>query len=107
MMLNTAFTVERKKLGNHNVFWNDFTQEVFRLLREEKTGLIYLLWGDHPKSYKKYISEKFNYILESGDPHNLQNKKNTDLFRQCKHFSKTNDIIMQNNGPELCIDWGI
>lgn len=104
LLLNTAFTVEKKKPGSHKKYWQSFTKEVFRLLREEKQGLIYLLWGNHAKDYKQYISEKMNYILEAGHPSPLNT---TTPFRGCKHFSKTNDIITQNNGTESCINWGI
>jgi len=103
LLLNTAFTVEKKNPGSHKQYWEDFTKEVFRLLREEKQGVIYLLWGNHAKNYRQYISEKLNYILEAGHPSPLNT---THPFKGCKHFSKTNEIIEQNNGLELCIDWG-
>lgn len=104
LLINTAFTVEKKKPGSHKHFWEGFTKEIFRLLREEKTGIVYLLWGAHAKKYKEYISDETNYVLEAGHPSPLNN---TVPFLGCKHFSKTNEIIRNQNGKEYCIDWSI
>jgi uracil-DNA glycosylase len=105
LLLNTAFTVQKKKPDSHKQYWESFTKEVFRILRENHTGLVYLLWGNHAKNYKKYISEKTNHILEADHPAN--GNIVTSPFQGCKHFSKTNEILEGINGPEVSINWGI
>jgi len=101
LLLNTALTVEKNKQNSHIKLWEPFTATVINTL-QEKTGVIYLLWGDKAKQYKKYINSELNYILEAEYP---VPGRDTKGFKGCGHFSSVNDIITNQNGNEYKIDW--
>jgi len=101
LLLNTALTVEKDKPRSHIKLWEAFTSTVITAL-QEKTGVIYLLWGEEVKKYKHLIDEKHNYILEAEYPNPGRTEEG---FKGCNHFSKVNDIITKQNGIECKINW--
>lgn len=101
LLINTAFTVEQGNPGSHTYLWQPFTKAILKALGEQ-TGIIYVLWGSHAKSYKSLINTKFNYILEAAHPSPLSAHNG---FFGCKHFSKINKIIEDQNGNEFKINW--
>lgn len=103
LLINTALTVEEGSPGSHLFVWNNFTNYVLKKLSEEKTGLIFLLWGGHAKGYKSFINEKVHHILESGHPSPLS--ANKGHWYGNKHFSQTNKILISQNGSDAAIKW--
>jgi len=101
LLLNRALTVQKDKQHSHIKLWEPFTSNIFKVLRE-KTGLIYLLWGNFAQSCKPLIDSKSNYILEAGFP---ATGAFTRGFKNCNHFSQVNDIITKQNGEEFKINW--
>ena len=71
LLLNTALTVEKGKPGSHIKIWESFTKFIINEIDNE--NIIFFLWGNHAKKYKKYI--KKSKIMESGHPSPL-NRKN-------------------------------
>lgn len=108
LMFNTSLTINKGGKGDHTKLWEGFTKEVFRLL-QSKPGTIYLLWGPHAQSYKKYIDLDQNHVLEAGplcpEGEHPAGEVTEHSFKGCKHFTKVNEIITQQNGAEFCIDW--
>ena len=50
LLLNTVLTVEKSKPASHQgKGWEIFTDKVLSLLNEEKTNLVYVLWGKRHK----------------------------------------------------------
>lgn len=98
MLLNTALTVEENKPGSHANPWKIFTQVIIKCLQDH-TGLIYLLWGNHAKAFKKYINPNTNYILEASHPSPLGANKGG--WFGCNHFKTTNEILEKNNGRRI------
>lgn len=103
LLLNTALTVEQDDPLSHSNIWRSFTNYVISILNDDKNGLTFLLWGNHAKSYSHLINQNRHHILESGHPSPLS--ANKGLWFGNKHFSKTNDIIRGQNGPEFEIKW--
>lgn len=68
LLLNTSLTVESGKSGSHINYWNEFIEFLFKQLKLYNPGIIYVLWGKHAKSYKKYIDLYNNYIIEAEHP---------------------------------------
>jgi uracil-DNA glycosylase len=70
------------------------------VLRHNKNCPI-LLWGSEAKSYNKYLTKlKPQHVLENTHPaHAARN----DIEWKCNHFSKVNQILMQNN--KSVINW--
>ncbi len=100
LLLNTALTVEKGKAGSHAKLWETFTEGVLKELSSNNSGIVYVLWGNHAKGYKKYINEDTNFILESAHPSPLSAHKG---FLGCNHFNKINEYLMNTNG--LTIKW--
>ena len=103
LLLNTVLTVEAGKPQSHaNIGWEKFTDKVIQVLDEEKEGLIFLLWGSPAQSKSKLIDANRHYLLKAPHPSPLSAHRG---FLGCKHFSKTNFLLRQQNKPE--IDWSL
>ena len=103
LLINTALTVEYGKPGTHIELLKEFTNYLLRQLGSQKTGIIYMLWGGHAKGYKKFITEGYNHILESGHPSPLSANKGHWFGNG--HFQQVNEILINNNGPGSLIEW--
>ncbi|MGB0863178.1 MAG: uracil-DNA glycosylase [Saprospiraceae bacterium] len=102
-LLNACLTVEHKTANAHkNIGWHQFTDAVIRKLSEERTGLVFLLWGNFAKKKKALIDTTKHHVLESVHPSGLSAHRG---FFGCKHFSQTNELLeAQGTSP---IDWNI
>lgn len=98
LLLNTALTVEENKPESHLVLWKPFTIQVLKALNEYNTGIIYCLWGSKAQQYRKYINEKYNYVLTAKHP--SSSSYNGGVW-ECNHFSEINKILKQNNNEEI------
>lgn len=102
LLLNAFLTVEaRKPLSHQKVGWDIFTDAVIRILSEQKTDIVFMLWGNFAKSKKVLIDASKHTILESAHPSPLAG----DAFQGCSHFSKANAVLTARG--EAPIDWRI
>ena len=95
LLLNTALTVKPNDAGSHTRIWKSFTNYVFEKLSKSNNKIVYMLWGNHAKSFKSLIRSKNCLILTSAHP------SATKGFFGNKHFIKCNDFL---NEP---IDWSL
>ena len=103
LLLNATLTVREKKAGSHQKLgWEDFTDAVISKLSFEKNGLIFMLWGAFAQKKISLINDKEHHILTAPHPSPLSAYRG---FLGCKHFSKTNEILIQNN--QKPIDWNL
>ena len=103
LLLNTTLSVAAGKPTSHqNRGWEIFTDQVIKKLSNEKKGLIFLLWGKHAQNKKPLIDTNKHYILEAAHPSPLSAHNG---FFGCRHFSKTNQILLENGHKP--IDWQI
>ncbi len=101
-LLNAMLTVEQGKAGAHSrIGWQRFTDAVIRKLSAEREGLVFLLWGNFAKSKAALIDPQKHTVLEAVHPSPLAGNK----FQGCGHFSKTNEILIQQG--QKPIDWTI
>lgn len=99
-LLNAILTVEKKKPASHRKKgWEQFTDAVIETLSEKKEGLVFLLWGNYAKNKKTLIDETKHHVLEAAHPSPLARTG----FLGCRHFSKTNDILLKEGRQP--IDW--
>ena len=68
LMINSALTVEMNKIGSHVMLWRPFIASLLKKLSENKTGIIYVLFGKQAQTFKPYINKRFNTILEENHP---------------------------------------
>lgn len=106
LLLNTILTVREKLPGSHrNIGWEDFTDSVISKLSSKKSGLIFLLWGSYAQNKISLINTKRHHILKTTHPSPFSAYKG---FMGCKHFSKTNDLLIKANKKpinwKLCSD---
>jgi uracil-DNA glycosylase len=100
-LLNTVLTVEAGKAHSHaNMGWERFTDKVISIINEQKTGVIFLLWGTPAQRKMQLIDKKRHYVLTAVHPSPLSAHRG---FFGCRHFSKTNTLLRQMGKPE--IDW--
>lgn len=90
LLLNSILSVEAGKPASHSSWgWQEFSDAVISKLSLEKSGLIFILWGNYAKSKKALIDTSKHFILEAAHPSPLARTG----FLGCKHFSKANEIL--------------
>jgi len=103
LLLNATLTVRANNAGSHQKKgWEQFTDAVIRKLSEEKSSLIFILWGNFAIAKKELIDQSKHHILTAVHPSPLSARRG---FFGCKHFSFTNDLLRQLGKEE--IDWQI
>ena len=68
LMINSALTVEMNKIGSHVMLWRPFITSLLKKLSENKTSIIYVLFGKQAQTFKPYINKQFNIVLEENHP---------------------------------------
>jgi uracil-DNA glycosylase len=101
LLLNATLTVRANTPGSHqHKGWENFTDEVIRLLSSQKSGLVFLLWGKYAQAKETLIDKTKHHVLKAAHPSPFSADSG---FFGCRHFSKTNEILLQQ-GKEP-IDW--
>ena len=101
LFLNTSLSVREKCAGSHIEFWIPYTREIIKDISLNCDKIIFVLWGNFAKSFKKYINLSKHYILEAKHPSPLS--ANRGGFFDCKHFSKINQKL--NEWDKESINW--
>jgi len=101
LLLNASLTVRQNEPGSHSkIGWLQFTDQVIRKISEEKEDIIFLLWGKFAQEKQSLIDETKHYVLKAAHPSPFSAANG---FFGCKHFSKTNELLMkQQKSP---INW--
>jgi uracil-DNA glycosylase len=100
LLLNATLTVRESQAGSHQKKgWEEFTDAVIKTLSDQKTGLIFLLWGNYAKQKGELINTEKHHVLVAPHPSPLARGG----FFNCKHFSKTNEILKKEG--KTAINW--
>ena len=103
LLLNATLTVKAGSPGTHqNKGWEKFTDAVISKISEEKTGVVFLLWGKFAQAKETLIDASKHHILKAAHPSPLSAYKG---FFNCGHFKRTNELLIARG--ELPIDWKI
>lgn len=101
LLLNASLTVRKNEPGSHSkIGWLQFTDAVIKKISEEKKGVVFLLWGKFAQDKQALIDETKHHVLKAAHPSPFSADKG---FFGCKHFSKTNEFLMQEGLQP--IDW--
>lgn len=101
MLLNATLTVRASQAGSHQgKGWEQFTDSVIRTISEKKEGVIFILWGRFAQAKENLINQEKHYILKAAHPSPFSAYNG---FFGCKHFSKTNELLSNQDLP--MIDW--
>ena len=71
-------------------------------MNNEKSGIIFMLWGGFARKKAALIDRKKHFVLENAHPSPLSAYHG---FFGCRHFSKCNEFLMQNGIAP--IDWDL
>lgn len=103
LMLNTVLTVRRGQANSHKgMGWEVFTDRVISELNKKQTPIIFLLWGSPARQKAQIIDNPIHIKLTCPHPSPLSAYRG---FFGCKHFSKTNELLIRNGMTP--IDWQI
>ena len=103
LLLNTVLTVRQGQANSHaGLGWEKLTDRIIEILNERKEPIVFLLWGRNAQNKSKLITNPNHLILKCAHPSPLSAYNG---FIGCKHFSKTNEFLVQNHTKP--IDWQI
>ena len=95
LLLNTVLTVEKSKPASHQgKGWEIFTDKVLSLLNEEKSNLVYILWGKKAQEKGTFLDGDANLIINNAHPSPYSAANG---FFDSKPFSKTNKYLDKNS----------
>jgi uracil-DNA glycosylase len=90
-LLNATLTVRAHQAGSHqNRGWEDFTDEVIRVINSEREHVVFLLWGAYAQRKAALIDPTRHLILKAPHPSPLSAYRG---FLGCKHFSQANAYL--------------
>jgi uracil-DNA glycosylase len=107
LLLNTVLTVQQGVANSHaRRGWEDFTDEVIRVLNEERAdGLVFLLWGAPAAKKAARVDENVHTVIRTSHPSPLGATKTASPFLGSQCFSRCNEALVEM-GKEP-IDWTI
>jgi len=99
-LLNAILTVRANTPASHSgIGWHTFTDAVIRKISDEKTGVVFLLWGNFARAKRELINTEKHFVLEAAHPSPLAR----GAFSGCRHFSKANELLQKQGLTP--IDW--
>lgn len=94
LLLNATLTVRAHQAGSHQKQgWETFTDAVIRKLAEEKSNVVFMLWGAYAQKKAAFIDENRHLKLHAPHPSPLSAHRG---FLGCGHFSKANTYLEEN-----------
>lgn len=103
LLLNSCLTVRAGKANSHRgMGWENFTDDVIRLLNQREKPMVFMLWGANAKAKAQLITNPAHLVLTAAHPSPLSAYNG---FFGCKHFSKANDFLVKNGMTP--VNWSI
>jgi uracil-DNA glycosylase len=101
LLLNAILTVIAGQPASHSkIWWEVFTDNVIKKISDEKSWIVFILWGNFARSKKSLIDLNKHYIIESAHPSPFSAH---NWFFWSKPFSKCNEILKKIWKKE--VDW--
>jgi uracil-DNA glycosylase len=95
LLLNSVLTVEAHSPASHSTLgWQDFTDEIIRVVSSTQEHVVFLLWGSYAQSKTSLIDSNKHLILTAPHPSPLSAYRG---FLGCKHFSKVNAYLKDHD----------
>jgi uracil-DNA glycosylase len=106
LLLNTVLTVRRGQANSHAKHgWEDFTDEIVRLLNEHDDKRIFLLWGRPAAQKAKAVDTDKHIVITTSHPSPLGATKTDTPFLTSRCFSKTNEALIDMGKQP--INWNV
>lgn len=101
LLLNATLTVDAGRAGSHvGRGWETFTDAVVRKLSDDRTGLVFILWGSHAIRKGALVDRSRHLVLESPHPSPLSAYRG---FFGNHHFTRANDWLIRRG--EAPVKW--
>jgi len=101
LLLNATLTVRRGQPTSHaGKGWETFTDKIIQAISDQKSGVVFLLWGKYAQNKGSLIDASKHHILKAAHPSPFSAHSG---FFGCKHFSQANQFL-EKQGQEP-IDW--
>ncbi len=103
LLFNASQTVRANEPMSHSkIGWAHFTDTVNSKVSDLKKNIVFLLWGKFAQEKQALIDETKHLVLKAAHPSPYSANSG---FLGCRHFSKTNDYLVQNGIDP--IDWSL
>jgi uracil-DNA glycosylase len=91
LLLNATLTVRAGEAGSHaDLGWQALTDDIIRALSEQRTHIVFMLWGKYAQAKRSLIDEARHLILTAPHPSPLSAWRG---FFGCRHFSQANEYL--------------
>jgi uracil-DNA glycosylase len=101
LLLNSVLSVEVARAASHQGRgWETFTDRVIELIGQQRSGVVFMLWGGYAQRKGAVIDESRHCVLRAPHPSPLSAYRG---FLGCGHFSKANAYLVSRG--ETAIDW--
>jgi uracil-DNA glycosylase len=91
LLLNSTLTVRAGSAASHQKLgWEHFTDAVIGTVSEQRSHVVFLLWGSFAGSKRQLINETKHLVLTAPHPSPLSAHRG---FFGCRHFSQTNQYL--------------
>lgn len=92
LLLNSVLTVRAGVAASHaGLGWQNFTDEVIKLISERCEGVVFMLWGNYARSKAGLIDSNRHLVLQAAHPSPLAR----GAFFGCRHFSQANAYLVR------------
>ena len=92
MLLNSTLTVRAGQAGSHQgKGWETFTDEVIKLISDQKQNVVFMLWGAYAQKKGAVIDGKKHLILKAKHPSPMAAQWGGWFGN--KHFSQANEYL--------------
>lgn len=99
LLLNALLTVRANQpASHHQKGWEQFTDKVIATISQQKTGIIFLLWGRYAQDKAPLIDASKHFILKAAHPSPFSAYNG---FFGCNHFAKTNELLHQQGKEKI------
>ncbi len=104
LLLNSVLTVQAGNAASHQGRgWEQFTDEVVKVLNDQCENLVFLLWGSYAQRKGQMIDADKHLVLKATHPSPMA--ANRGGFFGCRHFSQTNAWLEKHG--QMPIDWAL
>ena len=102
-LLNTVLTVEEGNANSHSdCGWQTFTDNVIKLLNDQRQAIVFMLWGKQAEKKKELITNPNHLVLITSHPSPFSARRG---FLGSNHFKSANEFLKEKNIKE--IDWNL
>ncbi|AGF49372.1 uracil-DNA glycosylase [Candidatus Kinetoplastidibacterium galati] len=99
LLLNSILTVEKgKPLSHKKIGWETITDSIIKLVSEDNSPKVFMLWGNYAQSKDYLINSTKNYhlILKANHPSPLSAFRSPLPFIGCNHFKIASEWLINH-----------